>query len=348
MDPERIGFPPSSSSRRMSDYRMNNGTSHNNALLRVIDLVKYFPIRKGVFSRVHNYVRAVDGVSFAIPKGKTFSLVGESGSGKTTTGRVILRLLQPTSGQVYFDGKDVFSLSPREMRKLRADMQIIFQDPYGSLNPRMTVQSIVGEGLAIHNLVPQNERRDRVAELLELVGLEPEYMRRYPHEFSGGQRQRIGIARALAIEPRLIVADEPISALDVSNQAQILNLLEELQHRLGLTYLLIAHDLRVVEHISDYVAVMYLGKIVEYADVDTLFRNPMHPYSEALLSAVPSLDPTTKKERILLEGDQPSPIDPPPGCPFHTRCRYAEDRCSRDIPELEEKEQGHWVSCHLR
>jgi oligopeptide/dipeptide ABC transporter ATP-binding protein len=319
----------------------------NQVLLRVENLKKYFPVRHGVFSRVTGYVRAVDDISFGVRARETLSLVGESGSGKTTTGRAILRLMEPTDGKVHFDGIDVLELRGRELRALRRRMQIIFQDPYGSLNPRMTVGAMVGEPLAIHKLAPKGQRRDRIVEILELVGLEAEHMSRYPHEFSGGQRQRIGIARALAVEPELIVADEPVASLDVSIQAQILNLLEDLQQKLGLTYLFIAHDLSVVRHISDEVAVMYLGKITERAPVDELFAKPLHPYTVALLSAVPIPDPARRSEHVPLEGDIPSPIEPPPGCRFHTRCPKVMQRCSEIEPVLEEKDSLHFVACHL-
>ena len=317
------------------------------ALLRVENLKKYFPVRRGVFSRVTGYVRAVDDISFEVRARETLSLVGESGSGKTTTGRTILRLMEPTEGKVCFDDIDVLALQGKELRALRRRMQIIFQDPYGSLNPRMTVGAMIGEPLAIHKLVPKKRRRDRVVEILELVGLEAEHMSRYPHEFSGGQRQRIGIARALAVQPELIVADEPVASLDVSIQAQILNLLEDLQQKLGLTYLFIAHDLSVVRHISNEVAVMYLGKIVERAHVDELFANPLHPYTVALLSAVPIPDPTAKSEHVPLKGDIPSPINPPSGCRFHTRCPKVMPRCSEIEPVFKEKGGTHFVACHL-
>ena len=321
--------------------------SKNQVLLRVENLKKYFPVRRGVLSRVAGHVRAVDDVSFEIRGRETLSLVGESGSGKTTTGRTILRLMEPTDGKVHFDEIDVFALQGNELRALRRRMQIIFQDPYGSLNPRMTVAAMVGEPLAIHRLVPKKQRRDRIVEILELVGLEAEHMNRYPHEFSGGQRQRIGIARALAVEPELIVADEPVSALDVSIQAQILNLLEDLQDKLGLTYLFIAHDLSVVRHISNEVAVMYLGKIVERAPVDELFANPLHPYTVALLSSVPIPDPTVRAEHTPLTGDMPSPINPPSGCRFNTRCPRVMQQCTEIEPVLEERSAGHFVACHL-
>jgi len=316
-------------------------------LLEVDDLVVHFPIRKGVFSRVTGAVRAVDGVSFSIARGETLSLVGESGSGKTTCGRAILRLIEPTGGKVVFDGVTVSSLGRRDLRALRKRMQIVFQDPFGSLNPRMTVYSVIAEILATHRICPRGKRRDRVIELLDLVGLPPESADRYPHEFSGGQRQRIGIARALAVEPDLIVADEPVSALDVSIQAQILNLLEELQQRLGLTYLFIGHDLSVVRHISDKVAVMYLGRIVEFGTVADIFERPVHPYTKALLSAAPVPDPDAKHERQILVGDVPSPIRPPSGCHFHPRCPNAQDACKKRLQALRERDAGHFAACHV-
>ncbi len=317
----------------------------SNDLLVVDNLVKYFPVRKGIFSRVIGQVRAVDGVSFRIPRGKTLSLVGESGSGKTTTGRALLRLIEPTAGTVLFDGVDVTQLHRKELRGLRKRMQIIFQDPYGSLNPRMTVYSVLSEALRAHGIGERVERRDRVFELLERVGLPPEAADRYPHEFSGGQRQRIGIARALVVSPDLIVADEPVSALDVSIQAQILNLLEDLQQQLGLTYLFIGHDLSVVRHISDTVAVMYLGRIVEIGPSEELFSRPIHPYTKALLSAVPVPDPNIRRKRLLLPGDIPSPINPPSGCPFHPRCPDAQPSCAHTDTPLVEIAPGHSVAC---
>ena len=317
-------------------------------LLEVTNLKKYFPIKGGVFSKTIGYVYAVDGVSFTVDKGETLGLVGESGCGKSTTGRSILRLIEPTDGKIHFEGQDVTALDKNAMRSLRREMQIIFQDPYASLNPRMTVGSIIGEPLEIHKIARGREKTERVASLLQKVGLRAEDMRRYPHEFSGGQRQRIGIARALALNPKLIVCDEPVSALDVSIQAQVINLLEDLQEEFGLSYLFIAHNLNVVEHISDRVAVMYLGQIVELASDADLYNDPQHPYTEALLSAVPIPDPTVKKKRIILEGDVPSPIDPPSGCHFHTRCMYKEKICEEEAPEFKHIGGGHWVACHFR
>jgi len=319
--------------------------SNGRPLLEVRDLRKHFPIKRGLFSRVVGWVKAVDGVSFDLRAGETLGLVGESGCGKTTTGRLILRLIEATSGEVRFDGQDVFALNGQKLRALRKQMQIIFQDPYSSLNPRMTVGSMLSEALAIHRLARGREARERIAELLSMVGLAPDHARRYPHEFSGGQRQRIGVARALAVKPELIIADEPVSALDVSIQAQIVNLLQDLKVKLGLSYLFIAHDLSVVEHVSDRVAVMYLGKIVEITGAEELYRTPLHPYTKALLSAVPVPDPTRKSRRIVLSGDVPSPARPPSGCAFHPRCPEAIAECSQVTPVLEEKLPGHWVSC---
>jgi oligopeptide transport system ATP-binding protein len=318
-------------------------------LLRINNLKKYFPIRGGLFSREVARVHAVDDVSFTLMKGETLGLVGESGCGKSTTGRCILRLIEPTAGEVWFEDKNVTTLDKRSLRHLRRDMQIIFQDPYASLNPRMTVGSIIGEALVIHKLAKsKREREERVVHLLETVGLSADHLRRYPHEFSGGQRQRIGIARALAVSPKLIVADEPVSALDVSIQAQVINLLEDLQKQFNLTYHVIAHDLSVVEHISTRVAVMYLGKIVEIAPGKEIYTNPKHPYTEALLSAVPIPDPAVKRKRILLEGDVPSPIKPPSGCRFHTRCPIRVPSCSENDQVLKEISPGHWVACQVR
>lgn len=316
-------------------------------LITVKDLKKYFPVKRGIWVGERAEVRAVDGVSFEIRRGETMGLVGESGCGKSTTARLILRLLEPTDGEAYFEKTAVFRASKGEMRQLRRKMQIVFQDPYSSLDPRMPVDEIVGEGLTIHRLARGKEKTERVAQLLEMVGLGREHMGRYPHEFSGGQRQRIGIARALAVEPEFLIADEPVSALDVSIQAQIINLFEDLQNQLGLTYLFIAHDLRVVKHISNRVAVMYLGQIVEIAKSDELYQNPLHPYTQALLSAIPEIDPQTKARRVLLEGDPPSPIQIPSGCRFHPRCPKRFDRCDQEEPVLREISAGHWVSCHL-
>jgi peptide/nickel transport system ATP-binding protein len=318
-------------------------------LLTVKNLKKYFPIRGGLFSKEVARVHAVDDVTFNIMAGETLGLVGESGCGKSTTGRSILRLIEPTSGDVAFQGRKVTGMDKRALRALRKEMQIIFQDPYASLNPRMTVGSIIGEALVIHKLAPNRKaREERVIQLLETVGLNADHLRRYPHEFSGGQRQRIGIARALAVSPKLIVADEPVSALDVSVQAQVINLLEDLQAQFGLTYLFIAHDLSVVEHISTRVAVMYLGKIVEIAPANELYSNPKHPYTEALLSAVPIPDPTVKRKRIILEGDVPSPVNPPSGCRFHTRCALRVPSCSENDQVLKEISPGHLVACQVR
>ena len=317
-------------------------------LLEVHGLKKHFPITRGVFSRTVGYVRAVDGVSFTMRRGETLGLVGESGCGKTTAGRSILRLIEATAGRVLFNGTDVFDLKRSELRAVRRRMQIIFQDPYSSLNPRMTVGGMLAEALRIHKLTDGSDTRERVAELLETVGLRPDYARRYPHEFSGGQRQRIGISRALAVNPEFIVADEPVSALDVSIQAQIINLLQDLQGRFGLTFLFVAHDLSVVKHISNRIAVMYLGRIVEIAESRTLCSNPQHPYTRALLSAVPEPDPRVRKQRTVLTGDVPSPANVPPGCPFHPRCPEREDACTKIVPELLEIDASHSVACILR
>lgn len=320
------------------------------ALLSVRDLKMYFPVTEGVIlqKKVAD-IKAVDGVSFDIKPGETLGLVGESGCGKTTTGRVILQLYKPTAGEVYFEGENLVGLSNRELRSKRQRMQIIFQDPYGSLNPRMTAGNIIGEPMVIHGTVPnRKERQQQVEELLQVVGLNPYMKDRYPHEFSGGQRQRIGVARALAVRPNFIVCDEPVSALDVSIQAQMINLLEDLQSQFNLTYLFIAHDMAVVRHISDRVAVMYLGKIMELADRSEIFNNPLHPYTKALLSAVPIPDPVieSKRERIILQGDVPSPLNPPSGCVFHTRCPIVIDQCKQEIPEWRELAKGHWAACH--
>ena len=314
-------------------------------LLRVDNLVKHFPIRGGLLQRTVANVKAVDGVSFVVKKGETLGLVGESGCGKTTVGRTLLRLVPATSGKVEFEGRDVFGLKGADLKAMRRDMQIIFQDPYSSLDPRMPIGESVGEGLLVHGMRDSKKRNEMVIEMLRKVGLEDYHARRYPHEFSGGQRQRIGIARALALRPKFIVCDEPVSALDVSIQSQVLNLLKDLQREFGLTYLFIAHNLSVVEHISDRVGVMYLGKMVELTDRETIFRDPLHPYTKALLSAIPMPDPTLKRERMILQGDVPSPVNPPKGCRFHTRCPFAVDKCKVDDPPLEELKPGHIVAC---
>jgi len=318
-------------------------------LVEVKNLKVYFPIRAGIFKTVQGTVKAVDDITFEVRRGETLGLVGESGCGKSTTGRALIRLREPTAGTVKFDGVELMTLKTEPLRRLRRRMQIIFQDPYGSLDPRMTVGSIISEPIETHNLAKGEAKRERVAELLKMVGLDPSYVNRYPHECSGGQRQRIGVARALAVEPEFIVCDEPISALDVSIQAQVLNLLTDLRDRLGLTYLFIAHDLSVVKHISDRVAVMYLGRIVEIASARRLYTQPLHPYTEALLSAVPIPDPTAKRQRIHLQGDVPNPIHPPSGCHFHTRCPIRKlPLCSTEKPLLRQTADGHWVACHLR
>jgi len=319
--------------------------TNNHCLLEVTHLRKHFPIHRGLFSRVVGHVKAVDDVSFGIREGETLGLVGESGCGKTTLGRTILRLLRPTAGRVDFAGRDVAAATRGELRTLRRDMQIVFQDPFSSLNPRMTVKGIIEEGLAVHRIGTRAERRDRVCETLEQVGLDPSYIDRYPHEFSGGQRQRLSIARALALSPRFMVLDEPISALDVSIQSQIINLLMELKEKFQLTYLFISHDLSVVEYISDRVAVMYLGELVEMAPSEELYKNPLHPYTKVLLSSVPTLDPATRRKRIILEGDVPSPIAPPAGCRFHPRCPMAMDICRHQPANPLELDQ-HFVRCH--
>lgn len=316
-------------------------------LLEVKNLKKYFDIKGGIFSRTIGTVKAVDDVSFSVNKGEVLGLVGESGCGKSTTGRSILRLIEPTSGEIFFEGSDITKISDEEMRKLRRDMQIVFQDPYASLNPRHTVEKILSEPLIVHGIGDKQERQRKVNEMLEVVGLSSFHAKRYPHQFSGGQRQRIGIARALMVNPKLIIADEPVSALDVSIQSQVLNLMQDLKKAFNLTYIFIAHDLSVVKHISDRVGVMYLGRLVELTSKDDLYENPKHPYTQALLSAVPIVDPDIKKERILLTGDIPSPSNPPTGCAFHTRCSACMDICKVERPVLKDLANGHFVSCHL-
>jgi oligopeptide transport system ATP-binding protein len=321
----------------------------NKTLIEVKNLKKYFPIKKGLINKTVSYVKAVDDVSFEIKRGETLGLVGESGCGKTTTGRTIIKLYEPTDGQIIYDGVDIAKFSPKQKAEYRKIMQMIFQDPYASLDARMTVGDIIGEAIDIHKLMTGKERRDRIHYLLERVGLNSEHANRYPHEFSGGQRQRIGIARALAVQPDFIICDEPISALDVSIQAQVVNMLEDLQNEMGLTYLFIAHDLSMVKHISNRVGVMYLGKLVEIAESNELYTHPTHPYTQALLSAIPVPDPdeSAAKKRIVLEGEIPSPIDPPPGCRFKGRCRYATAKCAEIDPELKDIGGGHMVACHL-
>jgi oligopeptide/dipeptide ABC transporter ATP-binding protein len=318
------------------------------SLLHVQELAKYFPVKGGIFSRIRKWVRAVDGVSFSLPKGTTLGLVGESGCGKSTIARTVLRLIQPTFGRILFSGEDILGFTSSRLRLMRRKIQIVFQDPYASLNPRMNVESIIGEPLIVHKVSHgRAERRKRVAYLLEKVGLSSESMKRYPHEFSGGQRQRIGIARALSLNPELIVADEPVSALDVSVRAQVINLFQDLQKEFGLSYLFIAHDLSLIRHISDHVAVMYLGKLAEKAETEKIFESPLHPYTQCLISAVPIPDPDIHSNRIILKGDVPSPIAPPPGCRFHTRCPYRMPICSEEEPVMKEVKKGHEVACHL-
>jgi len=330
----------------MVDMTTNPSEINNkHDLLIVKDLVKYFPVRSGILQRVSAWVQAVDKVSFSVKEGETLGMVGESGCGKTTVGRSILRLIEPTSGAVEFDGQDVIKMKPKELKLARRNMQIIFQDPYASLNPRLPIGESVMEGLQIHKIGHPKERWDIAVNMLKKVGLEDYHSRRYPHEFSGGQRQRIGIARALALQPKFIICDEPVSALDVSIQSQVLNILKDLQQEFGLTYLFIAHNLSVVEHISDRVAVMYLGKMVELTGRDVLFREPLHPYTKALMSAIPAADPGLKRERIILKGDVPSPLNPPKGCRFHPRCPVVMDVCSQSEPPLLEVKPGHWVAC---
>ncbi|MCG3083893.1 dipeptide ABC transporter ATP-binding protein [Anoxybacillus sp. LAT_35] len=319
----------------------------NEPLLQVKGLKKYFPITAGLFNKQIGQVKAVDDLSFSVYKGETLGIVGESGCGKSTTGRMLLRLIEPTEGSIVFENEEVTKLSPQQLRKLRRDMQMIFQDPFASLNPRHTVEKILEEPLIVHGIGSKEERRKKVREMLEVVGLSSYHAKRYPHQFSGGQRQRIGIARALMTKPKLIIADEPVSALDVSIQAQVLNLLEDLQKEFGLTYIFIAHDLGVVRHISDRVGVMYLGRMVELANSEDVYRNPKHPYTQALLEAVPIPDPEYKKEKQLLSGDLPSPSNPPAGCAFHTRCQACMDICKTTKPQWKEVEQGHYVACHL-
>lgn len=331
----------------MAEQRADNMRNAED-LLVVKNLKKYFPIKGGFLKRTIGQVHAVEDVTFTIKKGETLGIVGESGCGKSTTGRTILKLLEKTSGEVYYKGRDIYAMPHAELRKLRTEMQIVFQDPYSSLNPRKTVAQIVGEALLQHKLVENKKQaNERVSEVIEKCGLAPYHIRRYPHEFSGGQRQRIGIARALALNPEFIVCDEPVSALDVSIQSQVINLLTDLQQEMGLTYMFISHDLSVVKHISDRIGVMYLGSLVELAEKNEMYKNPLHPYSQALLSAIPIPDPTVKRNRIILKGDIPSPAKPPSGCTFHTRCPYVMDRCKSEIPILKEVDRGHFVACHL-
>ncbi len=331
----------------MEQSTVSSVQSSDGDLLVVQDLVKYFPIKKGLFQRVVAHVRAVDGVSFSVKRGETIGLVGESGCGKTTVGRTILRLIPPTGGSVVFDGQNIFALRGQALKRIRRDMQIIFQDPFSSLDPRMPIGESIAEGLLVHGIGDRQERFEAVLQALAAVQLRPDHARRYPHEFSGGQRQRIGIARALALRPKFIICDEPVSALDVSVQSQVLNILMDLQEEYGLTYLFIAHNLSVVEHISNRVAVMYLGKMVELAERMELFEHPQHPYTQALMSAIPIPDPRLKRERIILKGDVPSPLNPPSGCRFHPRCQFAMDRCSQEEPPFKDYGGGHFVACWL-
>ncbi len=341
--PEPLVPTPPSKAGHCAAERVNEQS--NTPLVETRDVVKYYPVKGGIFLREVASVKAVDGVSLNILPGETMGLVGESGCGKSTLGRLILRLEEPTRGDIFFQGKSILVYNPEQMRILRREMQIIFQDPFSSLNPRKNVAQIVGEPLYVHGMTNRHEREARVLKLLEVVGLKREHMRRYPHQFSGGQRQRIGVARALALNPKLIICDEAVSALDVSIRGQVINLLQDLQEEFGLTYLFISHDLSVVEHISDRVAVMYLGKLVELADSETLYKMPLHPYSQALLSAAPIPDPKRKRNRVVLSGDVPSPIAPPPGCRFHTRCPYAKDVCSQQEPPLREVRPNHFAAC---
>lgn len=327
---------------------INSKTDKSDILLEVNGLKKYFPIKAGILQKTVGNVKAVDDVSFFIKKGETFGLVGESGCGKSTTGRTIIRLYEPTEGEIIFEGQDLSKLKEKELKPYRKDIQMVFQDPYSSLNPRKTVGTILEEPFGVHNLYSKAERKERVEHLLDRVGLNPTLRDRYPHEFSGGQRQRIGIARALTLNPKLIIGDEPVSALDVSIQSQVLNIMNDLQKEFGLTYLFIAHDLAVVKHISDRIGVMYLGRMMEVTDKKTLYSNPLHPYTQALLSAIPKTHPSEiKRERIILKGDVPSPSNPPKGCVFHTRCPQAMDHCKEAVPVLKELEPGHFVACHL-
>ncbi|MFN7253517.1 MAG: ABC transporter ATP-binding protein [Anaerobacillus sp.] len=337
----------------MSNVTLDSSTNlieqkNSDILLEVKGLKKYFPVKSGILQKTVGHIKAVDDVSFFIKKGETFGLVGESGCGKSTTGRTIIRLYEPTEGEILFEGQDLSGLSENQLKPYRKDIQMVFQDPYSSLNPRKTVGTILEEPFRVHNLYSKKERKERVEHLLDRVGLNPNLRDRYPHEFSGGQRQRIGIARALTLNPKLIIGDEPVSALDVSIQSQVLNIMDDLQKEFGLTYLFIAHDLAVVKHISDRIGVMYLGRMMEVTDKKTLYSNPLHPYTQALLSAIPKTHPSeVKRERIILKGDVPSPANPPQGCVFHTRCPQAMDHCKQVVPMLKELEPGHFVACHL-